>query len=839
MKKFLAYAILFVCICSFAKAEENANPESGNNSDAPSEFKHLVDTDVTHQDTSIKVKPGAPPGFEDLANPQTTAVDVYYGDRLVGTTLATYTPETIEFDYPEEIVSLIPRIENFEAVQEALSGPLETNADKLCLTEIQRDCGFLEPAVAGIIFDEGYFRLTVFINAYYLENQNIAYSKFIPESETGFSTIGSNNISFSGNDNEDNYTFASSEIFGYKQSRFRFDWDLSNTKNISVNNISLQNDKSVWTSEAGVFKSSTRNSSFYNEIELLGARLYSSTNTRTDLDYSYSTDIFLFLSSPSVVEIYKDEKLAAAQEYEAGNQQIDTRHLPNGSYPITLRITDSQGVTREEEYFFAKTELLPPKDQPLYFAELGKIGESEQDNLFPKFIDKYFGRAGASYRLQDNLGANFELLQSSDIGVIQGGGVYLGNQYNIQSNLMYSNEGDWGIDLNGQMKKFGSQFNLNYRKVDNNDESNFENEISIIPQSFTQASFSASRAFAGGTINFRARQNKRGENDSVDSIGLQYRRPIYRKNRYQINFNTSGFIEDDDMSINLGLTFTRSANSFQLSSNTRYTYEDNNGITDSDVEYFGNAVYSDQDPTFGKYSLGLHVNDTVSSKSVGARARSQSSLGKMDLLLENIDNETSDDITRYLGNASFSIFSSDKKLAWGGEQRADSGVIIELESDATDSPFEVFVNRQPYGYAETGKSTVIALRSYNEYEIQIKPRGDEIVHFDDRVRRVNLYPGNVETLSWEVSPITILISNAVSEDGSPVEFAKFENTINFAATDAGGWFQIEIADREPLVLSKQGKPLCEIVLPEFEVQQGVAFLDEIVCSPIQDLPKSQ
>ena len=62
----------------------------------------------------------------------------------------------------------------------------------------------------------------------------------------------------------------------------------------------------------------------------------------------------------------------------------------------------------------------------------------------------------------------------------------------------------------------------------------------------------------------------------------------------------------------------------------------------------------------------------------------------------------------------------------------------------------------------------------------------------------------------------VLISNAIFEDGRPASYAKFENTIGFASTDDNGWFQIEIADFEPLVLSKNGKPICRIILPEVE-----------------------
>lgn len=785
--------------------------------------------------SELKTKPGPPPGFEDLANPQTTAVDVYYGGKNLGSVLATYTPGTVEFESPSTVVSLIPRINNQVEVESALSGPLSSNSEKVCLTEIQRDCGYLEPAVAEVIFDEGYFRIFVFVNAFYLEKKELVSTKFLPESTTEFSTVNLFSTSVSGNDNNDTYAFGSRHIAAHKQSRLQLEWNHTDTRNLAVENLTLQHDKGVWSAEAGIFDSSTRNSSFVSDAELLGARINSTTNTRTDLDYSQSTEIFQFLTTPSVIEIFKDDVLLAVAEYEAGNQQIDTLVLPGGSYPIRLRITDSRGGVREEEYFFVKSGLLPPKDQPLYFFEFGRIGESIQNDTLPEYTGEHLARAGAAYRLHDNFGINFELLHGADVGIVQGGAIYLGSNYNIQGNLMQSSESDWGIDLRGQMNRKGVNLSFNYRKVEADEEARISNDdIRLVPNSFTQSSLSASTALFDGTLSLRSRYNKRVNQDSLTSYGFEYRKPLYRKNRYQIDLTSSSFIEEDDLSMWIGLSFNRFADKKQYSSNIRYVSQDINDSTEQDIEFGGEVTYSDNDPELGNYSLGLFANDTIDQSAIGTRIRSQSPLGRGDFLLEYVDDKSAGSYERYFGNASFSVFSTGSDIAWGGNRNSRSGLIVELESELDDSPFEVFVDRQPYGFAKSGHSTVIGLRPYESYEVKIKPRGEEIVHFEDSIRNVTLYPGNVENLHWKVNPIIILISNAVFEDGSAVDNAKFENTISFASTDAEGWFQIEIADTEPLVLSKRGQPVCKITLPDLEPEQGVAILDQVTCSPIED-----
>lgn len=785
--------------------------------------------------SELKTKPGPPPGFEELANPQTTAVDLYYGGKHIGSVLATYTPGTVELESPGTVVSLIPRISNHLEVESALTGPLSSNSEKVCLTELQRDCGYLEPAVAEVIFDEGYFRLDVFINAYYLDKKELVSTKYLPESTTEFSSVNLFSTSASGNNNNDTFSFGARHIAAHKQSRMQFEWNHTDTRDISVETLSLQNDQGVWSIEGGLFDSSTRNSSFIRDAELIGARIYSSTNTRTDLDYSQSTEIFQFLTSPSLIEIFKDEVLVSVAEYEAGNQQIDTLTLPGGSYPITLRITDARGEIREEEYFFVKSGLLPPKDQPLYFAEFGRIGESIQKDAFPDFTNEHLARAGAAYRLGDNFGINFELLNSTDVSIVQGGAIYLGTNYNLQGNLMQSSDSDWGIDFRGQMNRKGINMSFNYRKVEADSENSSSNdETRLVPNSFTQSSLSASTLFLDGTLSFRSRYNKRANQDGVTSYGFEYRKPLYRRNRYQIDLTSSSFIEDDDLSMWVGLSFNRFSDKKQYSSNLRFVSQDTGNSTEQDIEYNGEITYSDNDPKYGDYSLGLFANDTIDQNAIGTRVRSQSPFGRGDFLIEHVNDKSSGSYERYFGNASFSIFSSGSEVAWGGNRNSKAGLIVELESETSESPFEVFVDRQPHGYAKSGKSTVIGLQPYQSYEIKIKPRGDELVHYEDSVRNVTLYPGNVETVNWKVNPVTILISNAVHTDGTAVGNAKFENTISFASTDADGWFQIEIAGTEPLVLSKRGKPVCKITLPTLEPEQGVAILDQVTCSAIED-----
>ena len=87
----------------------------------------------------------------------------------------------------------------------------------------------------------------------------------------------------------------------------------------------------------------------------------------------------------------------------------------------------------------------------------------------------------------------------------------------------------------------------------------------------------------------------------------------------------------------------------------------------------------------------------------------------------------------------------------------------------------------------------------------------------------------MQTISYEVSPITVLITRILLKDNMPASRMRVENAIGYAVTDEDGWLQAEISDKESLQLSKDGKVMCNIDLPMLEIRQGVAFVESLIC----------
>ena len=787
---------------------------------------------IAEDSPKIRVKDAPPPGFEDLVKPQTTEVDIYYGNEKIGNTIATYTPESIELALPEEVALLIPHVIDPEIVSQALSGSLNTNASEVCLTELQRKCGIIEPTIAGVIFDESRFHLHVFVNRLQLHPQGIVSNKFLPKISTPkFSSVNAFSNSFSGEDGDITYTTAANHIVSYGQSRFQTQWDYSDTRDFSLETLSLQNDNAGIAKELGYFNSDIRFTSFTNNLDIVGTRIYSSTKTRTDLDYSQATEIFLFLNSRSQIEVFKDGKLIDGGIYDAGNQQLDTLRLPSGSYPITLRITDTTGNTREEQYFFVKTAILPPQDQPLHFVELGLIEKDDSEGGLPDISDSELVRIGTAYRLENHLGGSIEYLHTADIDLVQGSLSYFGPGFLLQNSIMFGTDSEWGLQFLGQYRRENLALNFDYRTVESRpSEFNQSIDTRILPIDLSQGNISASVPLGKGQMTFRSQYNDKFDEDSRTLYGLDYRYPIYQRNRYSVELNFGASYEEDDYRIQSGLRITRTKPGQFLSVHPSYLAKETNDDTDQGALLFASVTNTRDSKDYGRFTYGGFLSEDLEHSTIGLRTENSSSYGRADVQFEIVDDENRGDFTRFRGAQNTNIVSDGNQFAFGGSRNATSGVILNLQGQPEGESFEVFVNGQPRGYTKIGDETVLPLDAFNTYLIGIRSRSNELLHYDETKRKITLYPGNVQTIDYEILPITVLITRVLLADGSPASRVKIENAIGYAITDENGWIQAEISGNSPLEITKTGKAVCSIELPELEIKQGVAFVDILQCN---------
>ena len=228
--------------------------------------------------------------------------------------------------------------------------------------------------------------------------------------------------------------------------------------------------------------------------------------------------------------------------------------------------------------------------------------------------------------------------------------------------------------------------------------------------------------------------------------------------------------------------------------------------------------------------MGNFASYELEQSVFGARIQNISSLGTSNAQIERVDDDARGSFLRYSGTQNNNLLTNKNKFALGGDRNATSGVLLKLTGQPKNEPFEIFVDGQPRGFAKIGARTAISLDAFRTYDIGIRSRSNEILSFDESPRRVTLYPGNVETLIYEIQPIIVLITRILLEDDSPASRMRIDNAIGYALTDEDSWLQAEISGNEPLNISKSGELVCTIKLPTLEIEQGIAFVDELRCT---------
>ena len=808
----------FVCTCLFSSSIFASNAE--NNSDINTSNKSF-----------IVVSNDVPKGFEDLAGPQINQVDVFYQGKFLVSTEATYDFETLTFHSPDTILNTIDYLLDPDFILENISQPLDINSDQLCLNHSDNiDCGILIPNVVGIIFDEGRFRVDLFINNQQLEVQFIESTRFLPDAKDIFSTVHNFSLNLSGTDAaEDTFNAQTNSIVSYGDTRLLAQSNYTDEEDFLIDEVSLQKDYQGWEAEAGVFESESRSTNFFSQVDVTGFRAQTSLNTRTDIKASRGTDIFIFLSVRSRVEIFRSNRLIDARFYDAGNRQIDTTRFPDGAYQISIRIREENGAERTEEYFFVRNSLLPPINEPILYAEIGQINELEQESVLPKMTDEEIIHVGAAIRATESIALEGEIVRAGDQTMLQAGIVHVGSGVQSQINAMATTESDWALSVRENYSTRNFSMSADFRYVSQGDTEVVDaDKFDLVTSDSTQATASLVHEIFGGRAFWRYRHLDLSNREKSETYSIDYRYQIKRTRDYQLDWELAASKDTDDylISTNLVFSFKKKNNIFRLNSGVQSTRT--SGSRDNDVTGSARWQHTRRDPNFGRVQSQLFHQKERNFNTTGAQISSESRYGFNEVALNRTTN-SGEDIFGYSVRSQLSLASDFKNASIGGARRNSSAIIVDLEGQPEGSKFEVYVDRQSVGYATVGANTVIPLPPYETYDVRLESRSDTFLHFDETPREVTLYPGNVNSLKWHVDRVLVLIGRIIDQNGKPIKNAKIKNVGTFAGTDDRGWFQVETGKTDELILQQKDGSICKVDLGEFNSEEDVHVFDELVC----------
>jgi len=820
----------------------------------------------------------APAGFEDLVGVQSTQADVYFQDRLLVSTFIEFDLEQLWFLEPQEVIDAIPTLKNPEAVLAVIDGELDRNSELVCNLRVRTECGYLDPEIAGVIFNEGKFRVDLFIAADELEVQLVVGARYLPAPTAGWGTLHDLSFSASGQFNNDRYNLAGESFLSRGESRARVRYGLTNT-GPALHEASLQWDRRDRELEFGAFRSARGNSLFVNDRRLLGLRWASSTRTRTDLDNALATPIFIFLERRTRVDILRDGEILDSRFYEGGNHQLDTTRLPDGAYDIAVRTVAADGTESLESHLFVRDSLLPPLGEQQFFVEAGAFTQAYGSSL-PRASGGGWLRLGGSRRLSDWFALEAEALISSEVNLLQSGAYWLGRGWQLHAGVLASERGDTGFSLRGQLQRKGYGLSINAQHLNSETAQQFGagfdpiiagnidfdpdllgDELfapqNVLGGSFTQASASLSfplriplfgGKYSKGRANLRARYNQRGGGDANAGIGFNYRAPVFKRRNLAADLNFEGLYANNRSLVRLGVDFRwrdRSQSSLirpQLIASQAvdpFSDERSSASINPTLAAFYNR--SHRTDNFGDFTEGLYLTHDNNRSLFGSRLSSRSKYGysDLDLSYQNSRSGGGRDGLSYATNSRFSLVSTEGKSALGGGTSQLAAIVVEIDGDLPGTDFKVLIGSRVAGYASSDKRAVVSVRPYETYSVRVQPAGDSILGYDERSVEVTLFPGNVHRLVFSAHALHVLVSQALLLDGTPVKYGKFVNVEGFGATDAEGWFQVEVAHREALQLRLPSGDYCELIQPpEDPLDNNLAVVDALVCRSIPAPPTS-
>lgn len=791
---------------------------------------------------------GVPAGFEQLVEPQLTAVDVFYGGRLLLTTIAEYTPTSVRFLKPQQVVAAIANVSDPDSLADHLATTLDSNSDRLCKYEGQPLCGKLMPDIAGVIFDVQRFRVSLFVNPSLLDAARRDDPRYLTPPDNDHLTLVQNFSALAtGNDQgSDQFT-----LFGITRAgrlgHYAFaDWVSTDQQGLSFDQVGYRHGLVDHEITAGLFEPTTDALRGLRRDLLLGGSVMTSIKRRQDLASIIASPIDLFLALPARVDIFRDGRLVASGFYEAGNQLIDTSTLPTGAYPITLVITDETGTSETRQEFFIKSTLLPPPGSPQWFIEAGDIRVRSIDQTLAESVDNTLLRSGYRWRQYDWLGLGVASAASEDEFVGELSGNYFVSAVELGSEVFASSQGSWGWGLRGSSRIEKATLSASAQRNRVHDRADYATyDYALISPDRWLYSVQASRPVRdnGLLIASYSRIGSEAVGSSRNAT-LRYihNLPLPRGQ----GLTVSAEIADIDNDKRLGLSvqwralsphWTHTAGmdwvNSELPENEGFTaragtrWRDQERFVD-DIELGASARINDDDRT-------LNVDGTHASQF--GRARAQVSMS---------DNDFGTSRQYLAGFDTSLVVDNQRHVSVGGLPPGEAATVIDL-GDADDTLVDIHIDGQRKQSVRGGYRVPVVLPAYDQYRISLRDRGTTLLSLDNTPRNITLYPGEAEAINYRIERINIIVSRLyymreVCSDVTsecyriPQVLAgvRISGLKGLAFSDQDGYFQGEIpADATTLEASIDGLP-CQVDVSGLEATNGVLRASRLYCTPVDD-----
>jgi hypothetical protein len=807
-----------------------------------------VYTNTTHHLFDTSNKP--PDGFSNLIKPQLIVVDVYYQNTFLGVAQATVSANDLRFEYPSKILSMLKgKVQHEDMLKRALTKKLPTNTNQLCDIIRHSDCNSLLPNIISIIYDPNTFKVILFINPRFQRTLSLTGIKFLPASSSGFSYINqlygvSNSVT--GEEGYSYYNLTSNDMLAYKNARLNVSSSYANNlvgnTAIQINeaNAVLVNKQYQYT----VGMLDTFGNAFFSNNTILGGQWKTTLDTMPGASAGMGVPITLSLNSPSQVSVYKEGTLIYTARYQAGNQLLDTSRFPNGSYPIIIQITGSDGSSREINQFFVKTSKIAPLHLPQYYINAGYLMADRQfdSGLFTQLLSIPVAQTGVRMRLSSKWGLNIDFLGTdknlfSSVGVI-----YLHQHWNIEPAVLVGMKGEKGYAGIINYKRGGFSIYARLAQLWFN-ETLQQHYIPSSPDYYyrflnlNKLQFNCNINYQRNktNISFFATVNQTYNQSKTYAYGPSFTTELFRHGNVIFNFNLSAAQSDHDRFIlgSIRMHFISQPMTGYGSIRYSQTRQGDTGVIQNGLIADAGLNWNHMDTTQRGYTMGVSMNTAPTGNSMDATYQYQNNRTKINTFGRyNTSNENNSFIQYGGAFNTHLIYTAHNLTISGGDIDSNSGVLVQVKSLHKHDKFDVYVNQRLAKHLHAFEKAFIALPTFDTSHISVANTSEALYDFNHPEHIVTTYPGNVQKLTWTAQQKYIVLGRLITPQKKPIQYAVITGGVGYNTTDEAGYFQLE-RTMHRIRFNVVGTSPCQFILPIVHNRSDVRYIGDVMCYPIQ------
>lgn len=798
----------------------------------------FINCGVAHASGASSFSTSAPKGFEALAAERELVLDVYFGGRKLGEVQARLSPGQVRFDNPAAVAALIPEVARRDELARLLGGPLAANVSRACGRARPDGCGALEDGQFGVIVDEERFRVDIFVGPDLLIKPDPNAARFLPAPKAEPSLISLFGATASGSSRGgETLHLQNRSIASLGSARMRSDSSVSTDTGLSFDNLTVEADRGDWRYAGGLFWAP--GSDLIGRRKMLGVGISTQLDTRQNKEALLGTPVSIFLQQPAKVDLLVDGRIVSSRIYPAGNRLVDTTALPNGSYELVVRIQEDGRPPRQEPRFFSKGSAMAPLGRPLFSAFAGFLPSSGRGLA----IDgkTLFYEATAAYRLSPALGVDAALLGTQHKAILEAGAVYHMPLAQLRIAGLVSSSADYGAVLRINSVGQGPfSYSFDLRKVVSQDGEPLlpltvsrgtfseEPETGFADRgSYTQALSILGYRLGQANLRVTGSYRRNGSQKASYSVGAAVDLPVVRTGRWDIVLQADARRTERDFASFIGARFliNRGNLSFAGSGGLSHQSErpgSNNQLV-GEVQGAWQRELADHSLLSAEAAAGRDADGGYARAS--AYARTPALNARADLLQQFGDHRT----TQYAATLDGGIALTGGGIGIAGRDMNDSAVMVSVHGKGTGQEFEVLVDEAARGTVADGERLMLFLQPYKNYDLRLRPRGEQIASVDTAERSVTVYPGNVTEVDWTITPLFILFGRAVAADGTPIAHADIAGSHGIGRTDGEGYFQIETNSEDILRLTRASGAGCILKAAPARPVNGLVSAGEIEC----------